>query len=167
MKQRLGLLLVILSCLATVHADPIKVPNQGLKTYKGAWFDIKYPAGFGVVTRQKSASSTTGYDAVSFLSTDGRVEFYVYSPQWSGTPEWISQRPGEKLTGKSTEQAGHKAITYVTFKGTGYTRSYADYRDAQSNTRWTFGYKYKDSASYHAYRDLYVKFKQSLKQYAD
>ena len=167
MKLRLGLLFAVLACVASVHAYPIKVPNQGLKPYKGAWFDIKYPAGFKVVPRQKSSSNATGYDAVSFLSPDGRVEFFIYSPQWSGNPDWIKQRSGEKLTGKSSERTGNKTITYVTLKGLAYTRSYADYRDAQSNTRWVFGYKYKDSASYHAYRDLYLKFKQSLKQYAD
>lgn len=167
MKLHLCLLLIALVCLSAVCADPIKVPNRGLKTYKGAWFDLQYPVGFKVVPRQKCPSIATEYDAMSFLSTDGRVEFFIYSPQWAGTPDWITQRAGEKLTGKSSEKLGAKIITYVTFKGNGYTRSYADYRQPEYQTRWVFGYKYKDSASYHAYRNLYLQFKQSLKQYAD
>jgi hypothetical protein len=167
MRLRLPLLLAVTFCLTTVHADPIRVPNQGLKTYKGAWFEVKYPIGFKVVPRQKCQSIATEYDAVSFLSADGLVEFYLYSPQWSGTPDWIKQRSGEKLTSKSSERAGNKTITYVTLKGPGYTRSYADYRQPEFNTRWVFGYKYKNSAAYHAYRNLYMQFKQSLKQFAD
>jgi hypothetical protein len=167
MRLRLCLLLAVALCLTAAHADPIKIPNQGLKTYKGAWFDVQYPLGFKVVPRQKSATNAEGYDAVSFLSADGLVEFYVYSPQWSGTSDWTKRRSGEKLTSKSTEQAGDQTITYVTFKGPGYTRSYADYRQPQYNVRWVFGYRYKHSAAYHAYRNLYLQFKQSLKQFAD
>lgn len=163
-----------LACLALLaavtvtvaSADPIPVPNRGLKTYKGAWFDIKYPLGFKALPRQKSASGP-GWDAVSFISPDNRVEFYIYSPQWSGEADWLQVRPGEKETSRSTEKLGDKVITYVTYKAPTFTRSYAEYRQPDYNTRWIFGYKYLDSASYHAYRDLYLKFKQSLKQYAD
>jgi len=139
---------------------------KSVKAYKGAWFDIKYPASFQVKPQQKSASAQ-GYDAVSFLSPDGLVEFYVYSPQWSGEPEWIHRRPGETQTGYSQERAGDKIITYITRKGPGYTRSYADIRQPQLNTRWVFGYRYKNQAAYKQYRPQYMRFKQSLKQYAD
>jgi hypothetical protein len=60
--------------------------NGGVyKLYKGAWFDIMYPAGFTVRPSIKSSTSAEGYDSVFFASPDGKVEFYISSPQWRGS----------------------------------------------------------------------------------
>ncbi len=150
---------VVLLVASLAHAEDFK-------KYEGAWFDIKYPASFTVKPQQESASGP-GVDAVSFLSPDGLVEFYVYSPQWSGEPRWIHRRPGEVQTSYSRETARSRTIIYVTRQGPDYTRSYADYSDAMCGTRWVFGYKYKNQAAYSKYRSRYLTFKQSLQQYAD
>jgi hypothetical protein len=57
-------------------------------------------------------------------------------------------------------------ITYVTRQGPGYARSYADHRQYES-VRWVFGYKYASEAARKAYQPLYLKFLQSLQQFAD
>lgn len=44
-------------------------------TYKGAWFDISYPANFTVLPGQRSPTRAEGYDSVFFRSPDGHVEF--------------------------------------------------------------------------------------------
>ncbi|MGE5532662.1 MAG: hypothetical protein ACM3VW_11160, partial [Bacteroidota bacterium] len=106
-------------------------------------------------------------DGASFLSPDGQVEFYVYSPQWRGQSQWLFKRQGEKAGTKSTQSSKTTSITYMTFTGPGYTRAYADYKSTDGSTRWGLGIKYKSQAAYNAYRPLYLKFKQSLKQYAD
>lgn len=171
MKPRLALLLPLL-CLTAACAAPIKVPTKGLTTFKGAWFDIKYPIGFRPVLRDRAATGG-GYDGhaacdgASFLSPDGLVEFYVYSPQWGGQSQWLFKRQGEKAGAKSTQSSKTTSITYLTFTGPGYTRAYADYKSTDGSTRWGFGIKYKSQSAYKAYRPLYLKFKQSLKQYAD
>lgn len=170
MKARLVVLLAAVTCGAMALAGPIKVPQKGFATYKGAWFDIKYPTGFSVVARETSQDSAEGRSnclGVSFVSPDGLVEFYVFSPLWNGTSQWIQRREGEKQTGYSRQRSGQTLITFVTRKGPGYSRSYADYENATLNTRKIFGYKYASDAAYKAYKPLYLKFKGSLIQYAD
>lgn len=170
MKIRLIVLLAAVTCGAMALAGPIKVPQKGFTTYKGAWFDIKYPIGFKVVPREACGDQNEGRSSclgVSFVSPDGLAEFYVFSPLWNGTSQWIQRREGEKQTGYSRQRSGQTVITYVTRKGPGYSRSYADYENATLNTRKIFGYKYASDAAYRAYKPLYMKFKGSLVQYAD
>lgn len=169
MKQRVMLITVALLWCAQALAGEIKVPNKGLATFKGAWFDIKYPVGFKTVIREPAATGGgegKACDGVSFLSPDGLVEFYIYSPQWGGNPQWILRREGEKQTSYRVQREGDKTVTYVTRQGPGYTRSYADYRQYET-VRWVFGYQYASEAARKAYNPLYLKFKQSLQQYAD
>lgn len=167
--KRLAIAAAVL-CLTAAVAAPIHVANKGFTTFKGAWFDIQYPIGFKAVPRDAARTghaSGVACDGVSFLSPDGLVEFYVYSPQWAGQSQWLFKRSGEKAAGKSTEAGKSANITYLTFTAPGYTRAYADYKPRDGSTRWGFGIKYKSQAAYNAYRPLYLKFKQSLKQYAD
>lgn len=169
MKRRAWVSLAMIAVCAAVWAGGIAVPNKGFATFKGSWFDIKYPIGFKTVIREPAATGGgdgVACDGVSFISPDGLVEFYIYSPQWSGSPKWILRREGEKQTAYSVKKQGDKTVTYVTRKGPGYMRSYADYRQYES-VRWVFGYKYASEAARKAYSPLYLKFKQSLKQYAD
>jgi hypothetical protein len=156
-------------------AATIKVPNRGWKTYRGAWFTIKYPIGFTTKVREAGASQKGGQpDGVSFLSPDGQVEFYIYSPQWAGDPAWIKLGSGETERSRKVVTSGkdittHKTFTYVTILGPGrhYERSYVDIRQPDQKTRWVFGYKYRSTEAYKAYLPHYLKFKASLQQFAD
>jgi hypothetical protein len=149
-------------------AAPAMAKASSWKTFKGAWFDVEYPSDFKVVPGQRS-STTDGVDAASFVSPDGRVEFHVFSPQWTGSPQWILLKSGEKVVERSEEMKDGKRVEWVTIAGPGgtYKRSYAETTNEIENTRRVFGIKYANQAAYDSYRDLYLKFKESLKQYAD
>ncbi|MEN6345033.1 MAG: hypothetical protein ABFE16_06970 [Armatimonadia bacterium] len=139
------------------------------KTYTGAWFKVRYPASFEVVAREESSTSSEGNDGVSFVSPDGSIEFYVFSPQWSGESQWIHAKEGEAKTESSTEAEGSQTTTWVTLAGPdgAYERSYADTFDSTLNTRHIFGFRYPSKAAYGEWKEIYVKFKQSLEQFAD
>ena len=155
-----GALLMVCACAA--------LAGGAWHSYTGPWFKVSVPPGFRTEARElRMAGDRKEFDGVSCYSPDGAVEFYVYSPQWSGTPKWISKRAGEKQISVSTEGAGAKKITYLTLKGPKGYRSYADTRNSQLNTRVVFGFAYRNQAAYKKYRPMYMKFKQSLVQFAD
>jgi hypothetical protein len=138
--------------------------------YRGAWFEIKYPPGFQVKPSLKSRTSVKGYDSAFFASPGQEVEFYIFSPQWSGEPADIELIPGrEILVSENTGRRGEKNIRMMTVKDQAgsYLRSWIDTQDTMSNTRLVFGIKYKDQSAYNKYRKQYLLFKSSLKQFAD
>lgn len=139
------------------------------KIYSGAWFDIKYPSNFSVKPSLKSATNANGYESAFFVSPDRLVEFYVFSPQWSGIATDIALKTTEKITSTQTETSGNTVIkwwTIVAKNGT-YTRSYQEKTDNLSNTNWVIGIKYKNQAAFTKYKKQYLAFKSSLVQYAD
>ena len=162
--QLLNILLLTISLIVPTYAA-----DKGLSTYKGAWFDIQYPANFRV--RSALTSSSSGYDSAFFTSPDGTVEFYVFSPQWNGDPsEDIAINPAEEVyEAQKQEEKNGKQVRWVTIsaKNQAYTRSYVDTEDTISNTRLVFGIKYHNQKAYNKYKSAYLKFKKSLKQYAD
>ena len=138
--------------------------------YRGAWFEIKYPPGFQVKPSLKSRTSVKGCDSAFFASPGQEVEFYIFSPQWSGEPADIELIPGQEiLVSEHKERQGEKNIRMVTVKDQAgnYLRSWIDTQDTMSNTRLVFGIKYKDQSAYNKYRKQYLLFKNSLKQFAD
>jgi hypothetical protein len=144
-------------------------------TYKGAWFDIKYPAAFKVKPGQKSSTSTKGYDSVSFISPDNNVSFYVFSPQWQGQAreadiEFDPEREDliEQKNWTESDQMGKvKNIRTFTIqaKDTSYQRAIRD--ETTDTTRLVFGIKYKNKDYYSKYYNDYIVFKKSLRQFAD
>lgn len=139
-------------------------------TYQGAWFSIKYPPGFRVQPSLKSRDAVTGYDSAFFISPDREVEFYVFSPHWSGEPEDIRIDPHrELLVSENTERKGEKIVKTVTVKDKAgrYLRSWIDIQEPRANSRLVFGIKYKDQSAYNKYRKHYMIFKNSLQQFSD
>jgi hypothetical protein len=143
--------------------------GQGWPLFKGAWFTIKYPPGFIVKPGQKSRTSVQGYDSAFFISPDRTVEFYVFSPQWQGTPEIDVDSANEVIISQNVETKNNAIVTWVTVKEKhgNYLRSWVDREDKLSNTRLVFGIKYQDQANYNKYRPDYLIFKKSLRQFAD
>lgn len=161
MCKAFQLLIIVLALAGAALADDFS-------TFRGAWFEIKYPTAFEAVPRDPGATSVDmGPDGASFISPDKLVEFYIYSPQWSGKSQWQTKRPGEKTLSYSRQWEGNKRITYVTVLGNGYTRSWALTEQPSLNTSWVFGFKYNNQAAYQRYRPQYLRFKQSLQQFAD
>jgi len=118
----------------------------------------------------KIKTSIKGYDSAYFVSPNGTVEFYVFSPQWKGKPTDIEVNPKlEELISEKTDTKGDKSVRWYTIgaKDKSYLRSYVDTQDKLQNVRWVIGIKYSDSDSYNAHKEKYQEFVKSLKQYAD
>jgi len=140
------------------------------ETYRGAWFSIRYPSDFTVKSSLKSRTAMKGYDSAFFLSPEGAVQFYVFSPQWKGEAtdiEIVSTL--EEIVSEKTETKGDKAVRWYTIgaKDKSYLRSYVDTQDKSQNTRWVLGIKYSGMEANKAYQEKYQEFVKSLKQYAD
>lgn len=163
-----------------------KQKEVGTILYKGSWFDIKYPENFTA----SPTASTNVYngqkyvqtDEATFTSPDGTVEFFVYSPLWSGNPEtYLTISEKEEVVSEKNEEVkesersgalGDRIVRWVTVKAKdgSYYRSFVSINEqvgTGSDVHHVFGIKYKDNASYEKYRDSYVAFKESLQQYAD
>lgn len=67
------------------------------QTYRGAWFEVKYPSDFTAQGSMGSGSAEDDqFDSAFFTSPDGEVEFYIFSPQWGGESTDIALWPNEK-----------------------------------------------------------------------
>jgi hypothetical protein len=160
----MAVVLLLFTCLS--HA----ADEDQWETYKGAWFSIKYPSDFSVRPSLKSKTSIKGYDSAYFLSPDGAVEFYIFSPQWNGEPTDIELNPKlEEIVSEKTDTKGDKTVRWYTIgaKDKSYLRSYVDTQDKLQNVRWVIGIKYSNMDVYNTYKERYQEFVKSLKQYAD
>ena len=140
------------------------------RTYKGAWFEIKYPATFKARASLASISFDGQYDSAIFTATDGSAEFYVFAPQWNGTPSDIEiNSEKEEYVAQQIQQKGMINVRRVTIKAKdgSYTRAFEDTENTDLNIRRVFGFKYKDRTAYDKYRSQYLTFKQSLQQFSD
>lgn len=167
MKKILVIALVLVLSGLSLFAEK----NVKFKKYNGAWFTIEYPGNFKAKSLMKSLTAGEGYDSAIFTSPDNTVEFYIFSPQWSGENPEIDLKPNEikeKPSVSHNKRTG-KTITMwtITAKDGSYSRSYRETSEYEGTVRWVVGIKYKDKASYNKYRNLYVKFRDSLIQFAD
>jgi hypothetical protein len=143
-----------------------------LANYKGAYFEIKYPADFKA--RALDASKPKESSAASFSSPDGAIEFYIFSPQWGGDAPGIALNPASETEtsrksekGKSSGVEGAYTWTTIAAKDKSYTRTYQYFLATDSSIHWVIGMKYKSDAVLQQYKAPYAKFKASLKQLAD
>ena len=188
----------LIATLGVSVAEARHVPRAGIpaptRVYNGAWFDIRPPSTFSARPSLKGISGG-GYDSAFFESPDKRVEFYVFSPQWNGTPSDIvldparevevsrkveeiqgmetvdrPSRKGDPASGSTEKQKVVKSrATWVTVraKNGSYTRSWVDVENPEYNTRKVFGIRYRDARSLAVYKKQYVAFKASLRQFSD
>ena len=169
-KIRLVVIWVSIISLVPVVALSAQSRKNGWRTYKGAWFEIKYPATFKARASLKSISFDGQYDSAVFTAADGSAEFYVFAPQWNGTPSDIEIDPGkEEYVSQQAEQKGAIKVRRVTIKAKNgsYTRAFEDTENTDLNIRRVFGFKYKNRTAYEKYRSQYLTFKQSLQQFSD
>jgi len=161
--------IILMLTILNVSAPGGNTGGESWRVYKGAWFEIKYPATFQVRPSQPG-SSAGGYDSVFFTAPDGSVEFYVFSPQWNGQPNDIELNArSEVQVSQNTEHRGSLVVRRKTIKAkdNSYTRSFEDTEDSATNTRKVFGIKYRNQDAYSRYRQTYLTFKKSLTQFAD
>lgn len=142
-------------------------------TYKGAWFEIKYPSGFTVKPGIKSTTNVVGHDSVYFISPNNNVEFYVFSPQWKGEAKEVEINPNfeqlidQNIATEKNKFGQSKTIKVFTAKAkdNSYLRAVRD--ETTDSTRLIFGIKYKNKEVYNKYVNDYIVFKKSLIQFAD
>lgn len=147
-----------------------KPRSNAWRTYKGAWFEIKYPSTFKVRPSLKSISFDGQFDSAVFTASDGSAQFYVFAPQWNGTPSDIElDARTEEYVSQRAETKGTITVRRVTIraKDGSYTRAFEDTENSDLNIRRVFGFKYRDQTIYNRYRNQYLKFKRSLQQFAD
>lgn len=139
------------------------------KAYKGAWFEIRYPSTFTVQPSIKSESMAGKFESAFFISPDKSVRFYVFSPQWAGETPDIAPKADETVANEKTEKANDMNRRYFTItpKKGGVTRSYVETTNADATVRWVIGIEYANKEAYEKYKPAYLKFKKSLKQFAD
>jgi hypothetical protein len=151
----------------------VAVRENDWLTYRGPWFDIDYPASFRPLGYDHAPNSDDyDEDGIRFESPDGEVLFYVYSPLWSGDPAWPTVREGETVLERSTETRSAEyadiRLTWITVGGPqmGYRRSWQQTREGPS-IEYFIGIRYDSQEAYDYWRDEYLRFKNSLVQYAD
>ena len=162
------LLMLILTSAPALPTNNYQA-STAWKVYKGAWFEVRYPSSFRVRASQQGSTPSV-YDSAFFAAPDGSVEFYIFSPQWNGDPADIAiNSRSETMVAQNTDKSGTKVIRRATIraKDGSYTRSFEEVEDTGNNTRRVFGIKYVNEAAYNRYRQNYLTFKQSLRQFAD
>lgn len=155
---------VCLTSLALLAQD-----NQ-YKKYRGAWFEISYPANFRVIPSLQSRGMPDEFDSVFFESPDKQVRFYIFSPQWGGDTPDIALKDTQETyhLDKREDKGGFRKVWYtIRPKKTGRTRSYLETTNDEGNIRWVIGIEYTNREAYTKHLPQYEKFKASLRQFAD
>jgi len=143
--------------------------------YNGEWFTIDYPTSFtaqpdGPIEKQEEYTYIIT-DEARFTSPDGKVEFFVYSPLWSGEPkDYIEVADNEELVSDKTtpeEVAPENVHRWVSVKAKDGSYQRAFYSKKTMSTHKVFGIKYTDQEAYDKYKAAYTDFKDSLLQYSD
>lgn len=155
--------------------------SASVSLYRGTWFDVEYPSNFTAhPIRPKEKFDTVDYvatDEAYFLSPDQSVEFFVYSPLWSGNPkQYLDTAKNEVVVSEKINEVtgiiGDSVTRYVTVRAEdfSYYRSFVSIKEqvnSGSDIHHVFGIKYRDDAAYEQYKEQYIAFKKSLTQYAD
>ena len=164
----LACLAAAVGCVAPQH-PPQPLPEPVQEVFQGAWFEISYPAGFTPVPSLVS-STAEGYDSAVFTAPDGSVAFYVYAPQWGGEPTDIALDPvRETLVADNRAVQNGRQIRWLTIcaKDGAYCRSYQDSRSRQGSVRTVVGITYRDEEARRRHLQDYLRFRNSLQQFAD
>lgn len=178
MNPALVLAFSVLVCLAAGACRPES--DAAPKLYQGTWFDISYPGDF--TARPLAPVNPTGErkavetDEAFFRAPDGSAEFYVYSPLWSGEPDYLQIRAEERTLRDEGEESGppdnlQRNRFIITEAANGAAGRMILSVRAQigsgSDTHHVFGFEYRDRAAYERYAQAFEAFKASLRQYAD
>jgi hypothetical protein len=160
-----------------IELDEVTEVDRELKldTFNGQWFSIAYPEDF--IPHPNSPIDTfddyefVETDEAVFTSSNGDIEFFVFSPQWGGNPKsYWDALPNEKIESDKSlvdpvdPNIVSRWVTFADKKGR-YQRSF--YSRRTESTHLVFGIKSKDQATYDKFKPAYSVFKASLEQYAD
>ena len=139
-------------------------------TYRGAWFEIRYPPSF--VARPSLASGdSNAFDSVFFLSPGKQCAFYVLSPQWGREPLDVLvddnvERLEQEQTQSGADGTQKTTLTIGAIDG-GYTRLVERHSTQQGVINWTFAFQFTMPEAHEKCARQYEKFKASLVQHTD
>jgi len=143
--------------------------DQKAGVFSGAWFEIRYPAGFSARPSLKS-STAEGYDSVEFIAPGDEVSFYVFAPQWGGATTDIALIPErERLVAEQRRQLPEREIRWFTIaaRDGSYRRSYQETIAQNGSVKTVLGIKYRNEEARLRYQKAYEQFRKSLQLYAD
>lgn len=166
--RRAWLLAAAVTCSTLLASTAHAAIPKGWGTFEGAFFEIGVPPGFVA----KPISSNGQIDAVVLVNSKLKVEFMVYSPQWSGDAPFKVAGAGEKVVSNKVKQAGKETAEDISIEARdgSYTRyvlcqAYVDEAQA-THTSKAFGLKlFKGHSA--EYKPLYAQWKNTLSQFAD
>ena len=135
--------------------------------FEGAGFEVEVPDGFAIEPSMKSNATPGSFDSLKVHSADGLVTFYVFAPQFGGTPADILLKPSiETLIderGSETEGYVHTWWT-IRDKNRTYSRSYHSKMHLSGTEVTIFGIEYSDGLALQDNLEAYKEFKQSFKR---
>ena len=141
--------------------------QKAWKTFTGAWFAIDYPPEFTARASQASKSGK-GAESAFFRSRDGNVEFYVFSPQWSGEARDIRPDTARETVSvkeqKNIDGAVGRLVTILA-KDRSYMRVYVE--NEENGTKTITGMKCRDNNEYRKFKPVFERFRKTLRQFAD
>lgn len=154
-----------------------ELTTKGTRLYRGSYFDIEYPKEFSAASLSSEGPGYVEKNEARFTSPDGSVEFFIFSPSWGGDPtNYLIIAPTEQIVDDTSSESGsgynRKIIRWVTVesKDGSYYRSFVSIKEqvgTGSDLHHVFGIKYINNDAYDRYRNAYISFKESLRQYAD
>lgn len=132
---------------------------------RGAWFTALNPPGMHV-SASRDTVDENGALSVWLISEDGTTEFFLFSPQWGGTPYEIflgaqSKNEVEVIAAQSFGVVQLELI-YEDMVG-----RYTITRSSDPVTHLTVGYRTKDGTLSKEHLQKYRCFTDSIIQYSD
>lgn len=132
---------------------------------RGGFFEAAVPSGFTTVP-SLGREKKEGPDSVVFMSSDGKVSFYIFAPQYYYEPTDILPMSDETLIDEKKENKKGTVHRWFTFKSSsGVTRSYHEIRDFDRNRILITGFKFSNHKKYEKYKKKYFAFKKSIRHF--
>jgi len=170
MLKTMSLMLAVVPALLATFSAQAAQP-AGWTTFQGTYFEVGVPPGFVAKPETDDAGNV---NTVKLWNSKLKVEFAVFSPQWSGEAPFKQANPASEVVEDSeTKKSGMNTSESLTIhaKDKSYIRFVLsqDFNDEanSSHTNKTFGIRVPDMKVYKEVRDLYLKWKGTLVQLAD
>ncbi len=166
--ERLGRAsLCAIALFAILTIDVLAGQLNDWNKFRGAFFEIGVPPGFKANAQQWGPNEQI--NAVSLWKESSRVEFYVFSPQWNGTAGALSLVPGEVLKSREIKREGKVQVVELEIAAHdgSYTRFVVSRTNEDLNTNVTWGIRVPNMKIYSEMRPIYLRWKQTLQQFAD
>ena len=134
----------------------------GGSNFRGAWFAAIIPFGMELTASRNSADGSGAISA--WLTTeDGMTEFFVFSPQWGGTPYEIfleaQSREDMAIIQSDTLQVVQLQLTYEDMVG-----RFTITQSSDPISHLTYGYRTHDGSLDQEFVQKYMCFTSSIIQ---